>query len=159
MNRNTEFLLVFLFLALSVVFAERIPWRTCPFPDSNTPSNCTIHEVYLDPCAEAKDEKPCKVKRGITANMTFHYTPDFTSDKMNVRIFWASQVMDIPFLGMDPNACLSTTCPVVAGQRNVYHADIPILKKYPVRTYDIKWKIWNEEEQECCFMFQIKITK
>ncbi|XP_029052802.1 MD-2-related lipid-recognition protein [Osmia lignaria lignaria] len=159
MNRHSEFIFVFLLLALSMVYAELIPWRPCPYPDSNTPSNCTIHEVYLDPCKEAAEEKPCKVKRGITSNMTFHYTPDFSSDKMNVRIFWASQVMDIPFLGMDPDACLSTTCPVEAGQRYVYHAEIPILKKYPVRTYDVKWKIWGEQEQECCFMFQFKIVK
>lgn len=27
------------------------------------------------------------------------------------------------------------------------------------RTYDLKWKLWNEYEQECCFMFPIKLVK
>lgn len=40
--------------------------------------------------------------------------------------------MDIPFLGMNPDACLSTSCPIEAGSRNTYHVEIPILKKYPV---------------------------
>ena len=40
--------------------------------------------------------------------------------------------MDIPFLGMSPDACISTFCPIEAGQRNTYHVEIPILKKYPV---------------------------
>lgn len=56
----------------------------------------------------------------------------FSSDKVQGRIFWASQVMDIPFLGMNPDACLSTSCPIEAGLRNTYHVEIPILKKYPV---------------------------
>ncbi|XP_076632822.1 MD-2-related lipid-recognition protein [Colletes latitarsis] len=159
MNRNSELLLVLLFLALSAVRAELVPSRPCPYPDPNTPSNCTVHEVYVDPCKEAIEGKPCKIKRGIIGNMTFHYTPSFAAENLQTRIYWASQMMDIPFLGMNPDACLSTACPVVAGQRGVYHAEINILKKYPIRMYDIKWKIWNEQEQECCFMFQIKITK
>lgn len=40
--------------------------------------------------------------------------------------------MDIPFLGMSPDACLSTSCPIEAGQKNTYHVEVPILKKYPV---------------------------
>ncbi|XP_071867431.1 MD-2-related lipid-recognition protein isoform X2 [Bombus fervidus] len=177
MNRNSALLVsLFLFVALSMVYAELVPWRQCPYPDQaslmrtwsldsishilpDTQSNCTIHEVYIDPCKESAEGKPCKLKRGVVGNMTFHYTPSFSSEKIQGRIFWASQVMDIPFLGMSPDACLSTSCPIEAGQRNTYHVEVPILKKYPVRTYDLKWKIWNEEEQECCFMFQIKITK
>ncbi|XP_060823354.1 MD-2-related lipid-recognition protein-like [Bombus pascuorum] len=160
MNRNSALLVsLFLFVALSMVYAELVPWRQCPYPDPDTQSNCTIDEVYIDPCKESAEGKPCKLKRGVVGNMTFHYTPSFSSEKIQGRIFWASQVMDIPFLGMSPDACLSTSCPIEAGQKNTYHVEVPILKKYPVRTYDLKWKIWNEEEQECCFMFQIKITK
>lgn len=48
--------------------------------------------------------------------------------------------MDIPFLGMSPDACLSTSCPIEAGQKNTYHVEVPILKKYPVvsRRNDIR---------------------
>ncbi|XP_043264722.1 MD-2-related lipid-recognition protein-like [Colletes gigas] len=159
MNRNSGLLLALLFLALSAARAELVPSWPCSYPDPNTPTNCTVHEVYVDPCKEAIENKPCKIKRGIIGNMTFHYTPNFTAEKLQARIYWASQMMDIPFLGMNPDACLSTPCPVIAGQRSTYHAEINILKKYPIRMYDIKWKIWNELEQECCFMFQIKITK
>lgn len=42
---------------------------------ANVTSKCTIHEVYIDPCKEVVEGKPCKIKRGITGNMTFHYTP------------------------------------------------------------------------------------
>ncbi|KZC12796.1 MD-2-related lipid-recognition protein, partial [Dufourea novaeangliae] len=99
---------------------------------ANAPSNCTVTEVYIDPCKEAAEGKPCKVRRGVTSNMTIHYTPNFSADTMVGRVFWASQLTDIPFLGMSSEACSSTTCPIAAGQSNVYHAQIPILKKYPV---------------------------
>ncbi|XP_053981491.1 MD-2-related lipid-recognition protein-like [Hylaeus volcanicus] len=160
MNRNSEFLLVFLALALSsVVYAELVPARPCPYPEPDTPLNCTIHEVYVDPCKEAAEGKPCKLRRGIISNITFHYTPSFEAENLQSRVYWASQMMDIPFLGMDADACLFTMCPIVPGQRNTYQAQIHILKKYPIRMYDLKWRVWNEQEQECCFMFQIKITK
>ncbi|XP_033325286.1 MD-2-related lipid-recognition protein [Megalopta genalis] len=159
MNLNSELVLVFLALALTAVCAEFVPPRPCPYADPNTVSNCTVNEVYINPCKEIADSKPCKLKRGITSNMTIHFTPNFTSDTMTGRVFWASQLTDIPFLGMDANACLSTTCPVKAGERNTFFTEIPILKKYPVRMYDLKWRIWNDQNQECCFMYQIKITK
>ncbi|XP_076658720.1 MD-2-related lipid-recognition protein [Halictus rubicundus] len=159
MNRNSELVLVFLALGLAVIYAERLTPRRCSYPDPNTPINCTVDEVYIEPCREAAESKACKVRRGTNTNMTIHYTPNFSSDVMTGRIFWASQLTDIPFLGMDPNACLLTSCPVKAGERNTFYTEIPILKKYPVRMYDLKWRIWNEQNQECCFMFQIKITK
>lgn len=42
---------------------------------ANTQTNCTIHEVYIEPCKEIAEGKPCKIKRGVIGNMTFHYTP------------------------------------------------------------------------------------
>lgn len=67
----------------------------------------------------------------------------FSSDKIQGRIFWASQVMDIPFLGMNPDACLSTSCPIEAGLRNTYHVEIPILKKYPVVSIENNYILYN----------------
>lgn len=72
-------------------------------------------------------EIPCENER-----LFVFYFPAFSSEKIQGRIFWASQVMDIPFLGMSPDACLSTSCPIEAGEKNTYHVEVPILKKYPV---------------------------
>ncbi|XP_031836056.1 MD-2-related lipid-recognition protein [Nomia melanderi] len=159
MNRNSDLVLIFLAVGLTLAFAEVVPIRECPYPDSNVISNCTVHEVHIEPCREAVERKPCKLRRGVSANMTIHYTPNFSAEEMDARVFWASELTDIPFLGMDPNACLSTTCPVEAGRRSVFHMEIPILKKYPVRMFDLKWRVRTEQGDECCFMYQIKITK
>lgn len=61
-----------------------------------------------------------------------YYFPDFSADTLQGRVYWATQATDIPFLGMDSDACLSTPCPVLADQKSTYHAEIHILKKYPV---------------------------
>lgn len=52
--------------------------------------------------------------------------------------------MDIPFLGMNPDACLSTSCPIEAGSRNTYHVEIPILKKYPVVSIRNNWTLYDD---------------
>jgi len=36
---------------------------------------CTIHEVRVDPCREAEERKPCSLKKGQDASISFDYTP------------------------------------------------------------------------------------
>ncbi|EFN62170.1 hypothetical protein EAG_12283 [Camponotus floridanus] len=91
-----------------------------------------------------------------------HFTPcphQFGGDTLQSRAYWASEIVDLPFLGMPIEACPCTTCPAVPNQKQTYTVVLPISKKFPARTYDLKWKLWNEQEQECCFMFQIKLVK
>ncbi|XP_011877072.1 PREDICTED: MD-2-related lipid-recognition protein-like [Vollenhovia emeryi] len=155
MNRNVTLATVVLILALSAVYAELVQWTPCP---PSTEEQCTIHEVHVDPCREAEERKPCSLKKGRNASISFEYTPQFTGS-LQSRAYWASEIVDLPFLGMPVDACLSTTCPASVGQRQSYSVLLPISKKFPARTYDLKWKLWNEQEQMCCFMFQIKLVK
>ncbi|XP_015171621.1 PREDICTED: MD-2-related lipid-recognition protein-like [Polistes dominula] len=162
MNGNGEFVFVaLLLLALSSFksYAEVVHFRECPKPTPDAVSNCTIHEVRVDPCREAAENKPCKIKRGHNSSISFDYTPNFDGEKLETRGYWASALADLPFLGMNSDACTMTKCPVVSGQKQTYNVQLFISKKFPVRTYDLKWKMWNEREQECCFMFQIKLHK
>ncbi|KAG5347176.1 ML1P protein, partial [Acromyrmex charruanus] len=157
MNRNITLVAV-LILALSTVYAEIVHWTPCPpNPEQNT-VQCTIHEVRVDPCREAEERKPCSLKKGQDASISFDYTPQFNGS-LSSRAYWASEIVDLPFLGMPIDACPSTTCPASPGQKQTYSVALPISKKFPTRTYDLKWKLWNEQEQECCFMFQIKLVK
>ncbi|XP_012284574.1 MD-2-related lipid-recognition protein [Orussus abietinus] len=151
-----------LFLALFLVaclHAEVVQWRPCTYPDPNTPLNCTIHEVRVDPCKEAPEGKPCRIRRGHDANISFDYTAEFEGDKLEGRAYWANQVVDLPFLGMETDACVATPCPATPGKKQTYEFRLPLAKKLPVRTYDVKWKLWNDKEQECCLIVQVKLTK
>lgn len=37
--------------------------------------SCSINEVRIQPCPEADENKPCKLKRGKSAIIEFDYTP------------------------------------------------------------------------------------
>ncbi|XP_072742573.1 MD-2-related lipid-recognition protein [Anoplolepis gracilipes] len=160
MIRNTA---VFLILTVFAVYAEVVHWTPCPEVDyvDNDTSVCTIHEVTVDPCREAEERKPCSLKKGRNASITFDYTTHFNSETLLSRAYWASEIVDLPFLGMPLDACSSncTICPTTPGVRQTYTVLLPISKKFPSRTYDLKWKLWGAEEKLCCFMFQIKLVK
>ncbi|XP_025990495.1 MD-2-related lipid-recognition protein [Solenopsis invicta] len=158
MNRNIALATAaVLILALSTVYAEVVHSTPCP-TDSEETEECTIHEVRVDPCREADERKPCTLKRGHNASISFDYTPQF-SGSLSSRVYWASEIVDLPFLGMPLDACPSTVCPAAPGQRQSFITTIPMSKKFPARTYDLKWKLWNEQNQMCCFMFPIKLVK
>lgn len=42
---------------------------------ANAPSNCTIHEVRINPCNETVQKQACRLKRGHNASIEFDYTP------------------------------------------------------------------------------------
>ncbi|XP_066583252.1 MD-2-related lipid-recognition protein-like [Prorops nasuta] len=163
LNRTTTMirnsLLVFAALLLAAVYGEQIKFNECPKSDPNAVSYCTVHSVDVQPCKEAAEGKPCRLKRGNDASISFNYTANFEGQQLESRAYWASEVIDLPFIGMETNACLSTVCPAVPGQQQVYTIQLPISRQFPVRAYDLKWKLWNEQKQECCFMFAIKLHK
>ncbi|XP_034943383.1 MD-2-related lipid-recognition protein-like [Chelonus insularis] len=150
--------LIVIFTLIVITTAEVVHHQNCHYPEG-TKINCTIHEVRVNPCKEAEHHKPCRIKRGENASISFDYTAYFHGDSLESRAYWANQVIDLPFLGMETNACATTTCPVQSGQKQTYTITLPIAKTYPARTFDVKWKLWNPQEQECCFIFQIKLHK
>ncbi|CAD6234114.1 GSCOCG00007567001-RA-CDS [Cotesia congregata] len=144
------------FVGFSV--SEVIQFRNCEYPEG-TKLNCTVHEVRVNPCAEASQEKPCRLQRGEDASIAFDYTANFEGNTLESRAYWTNQVIDLPFVGMETDACAKTVCPVQPGQKQTYDIAIPIMKAYPARTYDVKWRMWNTQNQECCFIFGIKLLK
>lgn len=155
--------LVVALLLLGYVSGEVVRFQNCPTSDDD-PSpepNCTIHEVRISPCVEALENMPCKIKRGRSASIQFDFTPTVGSETLTGKVYWVNQMGDLPFVGMNSDACTFTTCPIQADGRQTYEYQLSISKKFPVRSYDIKWRLWNEDSDllECCFMTKIKLTK
>ncbi|XP_012256338.2 MD-2-related lipid-recognition protein-like [Athalia rosae] len=160
--RSFDRVLIALFAvaAISTTLAEVVVWQPCSDEVSvSEQPGCTIHEVRVNPCREAAQGKPCRIKRGRNAGITFDYTPNFSSDTLQNRAYWTRPGGDLPFIGMNLNACNATVCPSVSGQKQTYSYQLSISQSFPARTYDVKWKLWNQEQQECCFVFQIKLYK
>ncbi|KAF6205702.1 hypothetical protein GE061_019875 [Apolygus lucorum] len=150
---------------LIVIFAswpssgELIAYDKCEA--AGTPG-CDISNLQINPCPEAASNEPCKIKRGSSATLTYNFTPRWApgAGAIKTRAYWAA-VVDLPFLGMDSDACKFTTCPIVKDQQNFYNFTLFIEKKYPAQKYDIKFRIWEDEaepKKECCVVFQLKLT-
>lgn len=150
-------------LLLGAVGAEVVSFTNCPLSGDEIASapNCTIHEVRISPCAEASQGKPCVIKRGRSASIEFDFSTSVDVDSVTGKVYWVNSAGEFPFLGMNSDGCSFTTCPVVAGNMHSYVYQLSISKKFPVRSYDIKWRVWNEQADilNCCFMTKIKLAK
>jgi Niemann-Pick C2 protein len=55
---------------------------------------------------------------------------DVSSNEVGARAYWVGTMGTLPWVGMETNACLSTSCPVQAGVRQTYNYTLKISKKY-----------------------------
>lgn len=105
---------------------------------------------------------------------------------MESRAFWANQLIDLPFMGMEGDACKEgTKCPLKRDAKNNYKIKLPILKEYPAvsvpifyicnfmqfniiiyglyvstifqRPFDVKFKLWNKDKIEENCCFVVQI--
>ncbi|XP_077290995.1 MD-2-related lipid-recognition protein-like [Arctopsyche grandis] len=144
----------FLILGTSV-YGEVVQYESC----SDEANSCTIHEVRISPCKEAQQNKACKIKKGKSAAVEIDFTPTFDAEKLTGTAFWTSKVADLPFVGMDTNACNYATCPIVKNQRTTYDFKLDISRKFPSSTYDVKWKLANDNHDQCCVILKIALVR
>lgn len=118
--------------------------------------------------------------------ISFDVTPEFAVTKWHSQAYWAKNPRtDLPLIGMDTDGCKSTTCPVESGATQSYQWTFDVDKKFPAQTFNVKMKLTSQEKdaqdkvgQEmggqdmvgqdkivkddnnfCCFIFVIKLTK
>lgn len=120
---------------------------------------CTISNVEVTPCPEAAEDKPCRVKKGRSVSIAFDMQPSFSGESLESQAYWATGRTDLPLIGMDTDGCKATTCPIVAGTTQRYQWSLDVDKKFPSRQFNVKMKVKTPEENFCCFMFNIKLTK
>lgn len=58
--------------------------------------------------------------------------PVYADKELTGRAYWANQLVDLPLLGMDTNACNYTTCPIKANQKQTYDYKLEISSYFPV---------------------------
>ncbi|EDS45756.1 conserved hypothetical protein [Culex quinquefasciatus] len=94
---------------------------------------------------------------GQNATISFDYTAGFDAKVATAKAWWTMPSLDLPFIGMDNDACKYTGCPIVAGRKQAYSYELPIMKIFPSRAYDVKWQLLNENGEQCCFIIPIVI--
>ncbi|XP_037915122.1 MD-2-related lipid-recognition protein-like [Hermetia illucens] len=102
----------------------------------------------------------CRIAMRLAVSTPCCSLHDFDSPTLEGRLFWASEI-DIPLVGMETDSCKFTSCPIVKNEKRTYNFTLPISRKFPAGTYDVKWRITGTkpEQEECCFLTQIKLTK
>lgn len=121
---------------------------------------CTISNVNINPCAEAAEDFPCKVKRGRSVSLEFDLAPEFPVGSLHSQAYWAQGSLDLPLQNMDTDGCKNTACPIQERTTAQYKWTLNVEKKFPVRGYDVKLKLTSQDPNNfCCFIFKIKLTK
>ena len=147
---------------LAIASAEVVKFESCDAnldEDAELPErNCTVTALRVTPCPESAEDKPCKIKRGNSVQLSVDFTPTHADTELSGRAYWSNQLVDLPLLGMDTNACNYTSCPLKANEKQTYTYNLEISNFFPVRAYDVKWKLWNDET-ECCFIVPIKLIR
>lgn len=119
-----------------------------------------MSNVAINPCPEAAENLPCRVKKGRSVEISFDINPEFPVEALHSQAYWANGRMDLPLVGMDTDGCKSTTCPIEAGATQSYHWTLDVDKRFPTRPFNVKMKLKNTKDDNfCCFMFNIKLTK
>jgi len=147
--------------SINVASAEVVLHDECEAPYAG---RCTIHQVRISPCPEAVENQPCKIKRGKSASIEFDYTTQFNSTTAYGLVSAVTQNGDLQFPGMNTEACQHTSCPLVESAHQTYAYTLNVAKKFPARTYTIRWVLRNPEDPElglekCCFTTRVKLVR
>lgn len=88
---------------------------------------------------------------------------DFGSIEPKARLYAETLVADLPFMDMDTNACLYTSCPLQANTKQNWEYHLLITDHYPKNFYTVKLRFWDgapkaDKKDECCFKFEMMIA-
>lgn len=141
------------------VVAEEIEFLPCS-RNTTILQQCTINKVYVNPCPEARaaEPEPCQLPKGTNSTVVFDFTPNFESKSLSAQAYSETFLIDLPMPGQDTNACHFTSCPTVPGKKQTFAYTLEIKDYYPEAEYTSKWKLWNENDEVCCFKTKIKIV-
>ncbi|CAI6373276.1 unnamed protein product [Macrosiphum euphorbiae] len=149
-------LIALMLAASTAVNAERVySYRMCPNTD------CEVYDMFIDPCPEAQYNRACAWPENSNTSVAFIYKPEFGAHFPRTQLYAETFLTDFPFLGINTNACLYTSCPVVKDTQQYWLFDLFVPPKKYVKThYTIKFMLWDifNNHQQCCFTFDVKIV-
>lgn len=120
-------------LVLAVCWSPAVPVRAAAEVVSHSgcgeEASCAVHEVRIEGCRSVQNGV-CKIMRGNTPVISFDYTPEFAATTAHSQVYWISPEGDLPFAGMDTDACKHTACPVSRGARQTYAYNFETSRKY-----------------------------
>jgi hypothetical protein len=68
----------------------------------------------------------------LWATSVYVLFPAVSSETLTGKVYWVNQMGNLPFVGMNSDACTFTTCPIQADSRQTYEYQLSISRKFPV---------------------------
>ncbi|KAH8332444.1 hypothetical protein KR074_003390 [Drosophila pseudoananassae] len=154
---SSSLLLLAAVLVLGSVSGDVVNFVPC----ADSVETCTINEVRVTPCPEAKKKAACNIRRRRPSQMSFDYTPNFDADSLDATLVWAkSETEELPLPTLDRDACKYASCPAQSGVKQTYTIDVPIEAKFPLSPYTIRWALKDPSSgKRCCFTIDIKVVR
>nr|ADX33319.1 ecdysteroid-regulated protein [Penaeus vannamei] len=122
-------------------------------------SKATVNGVKVSGC----ELPPCLLKRGedIVVEIDFENLQE-TTESLTAKVHGNIGGVDIPWFGVDENACNDLTvgdCPVEGNEKIYYSAHVPILSSYPAVAVIVKWQLLTQNNEDAaCFLVPAQIV-
>ncbi|KAK4325702.1 hypothetical protein Pmani_003646 [Petrolisthes manimaculis] len=103
---------------------------------------------------EGCEAPPCLLYRGTTMNIGFQFISSATTDTLTIDATANIGGVEVPWVGIDTNGCLSTTCPISAGSSVDWNMPVEILAEYPAITTVVTFKLVDSSgaSQTCALL-------
>lgn len=119
----------------------------------------TLTSLVVEGCDEAAPR--CILKRNTNASIQITFTPKQDTSAVNAVVHGIILGVPAPFILDNPDGCVNCgmECPLRTGQTYTYTAVLPILKKYPRVTVDVKWELQDSNEKNLvCVLIPSKLA-
>ncbi|XP_063700841.1 uncharacterized protein LOC134831118 [Culicoides brevitarsis] len=160
----TKQIFVFLCLFTSLISSEIVQHYPCdseiPITSKAQPANgqpeswrCDIQQVRVTPCPIADKDKTlrCNIKRGSVMKIDFDFitAENQSTVETTVQRIGSNRgyFRNHHWFNFAPN------------QVENYSFNVTVDKSTLPRPYDIKWRLENEQKQNCCFIIKISVRK
>ncbi|KAK4313594.1 hypothetical protein Pmani_015073 [Petrolisthes manimaculis] len=108
---------------------------------------------------EGCEVPPCLLHRGTIIPTIIEFIPSVNSDTLTNAITGNLGGIEVPWPGMDPDACHFTTCPITAGTKTHWEMPVEILAEYPEISTVVTFKLLdNSGASQSCILMPVTLV-
>lgn len=90
--------------------------------------------------------------------MNVDFKPDFEGNDVTLLAYaLLPGGSNVPFPGMNENACDWMQCPVIKDKVQTYTFNLTMSKDYPAGLFNVRWLMKLKGESKCCFQNKFRI--
>jgi len=118
----------------------------------------SILSLEISGCDNA--DAKCILHRNTNATFKLQFSTKEDVEKVKAVVHGVVMDVPVPFALPNDDGCVDSglTCPLKSGGTYSYQTSLPVLKKYPRLTVDVKWELQDENGKDIvCALIPSKI--